>query len=309
MAKKVLVTGGTGFIGRTLCAFLAQRGYEVIVLTRGLRSADVFELGIRALPWDGRTSRGWVHEAEGSFAIINLAVENVASGRWTAKKKRRIMQSRIDAAAAVMDALNRCSARPRVLVQASAAGYYGYRDTNTAFTESAPSGEGFLAGVSARWEGATDGAETLGVRRVIMRTGIVLGRGGGALEKLMLPYRFFVGGHIGSGNQYLSWIHMDDEIEAILHIMEREELSGAFNFTAPEPARARDFAATLGRVLGRPAWTSAPAPVIRLVFGEMGVEALVSGQKVIPERLLASGFRFKHPALEGALRDLTGRGR
>ncbi|HOO71377.1 MAG TPA: TIGR01777 family oxidoreductase [Spirochaetota bacterium] len=305
MAKKrVIITGGTGFIGKALSASLVDQGYEVVVLTRNIFHGSRSEAAVKHAVWDAKTSAGWLDQAEGAYAIINLAGENVAQGRWTEERKRLILQSRLEATAAVMDALKRCKKKPSVLIQASAAGYYGAGTGTAAYDETSASGEGFLADVTRQWEMASEEADKLGVRRVVIRTGVVLGLNGGALVKLVLPYRFFVGGYIGSGSQYMPWIHLDDEVRAVLFLMEKKNLDGVFNLTAPKPETAKEFSRVLGRAMKRPAWTKIPSFAIRLVFGEMGTEALLSGKRVVPKRLLSVGFSFKYAELEGALKSL-----
>ena len=304
MQKKIIVTGGTGFIGRALCSLLTGAGYDMYVLTRSPESASrIMGKTAKPLHWDAKTSRGWADEADGAYAIVNLAGENVASGRWTPAKKSEILGSRLEAAGAVMDAIQHARKKPAVLIQASAIGYYGASTDDRAFDEGSPRGSGFLAHVAGEWEKATESAEDLGTRRAVIRTGIVLGHGG-ALEKMAMPYRFFAGGHIGSGRQYMSWIHMQDEIEAIRFIIENKKLRGAFNLAAPEPVTAGEFSKILGRVMKRPAWFNIPSWAVTMAFGQMGKEALLLGQKAVPAALIKSGFHFRYPNLEAALRDL-----
>ena len=302
--KRVIITGGTGFIGKALSALLVDHGYDVIVLTRNISPGSRSGTAVKPVVWDAKTSAGWLDQAEGAYAIINLAGENVAQGRWTEERKRRILQSRLDATAAVMDALKRCKKKPAVLIQASAAGYYGAGSGTAIYEEASPSGEGFLAEVTRQWEKASEEADKQGVRRVIIRTGVVLGLKGGALDKLMLPYRFFVGGYIGPGSQFMPWIHLEDEVRAILFLMEKKNMDGAFNLTAPLPVTAKEFSRVLGKVMKRPGWIKVPSFVIKLVFGEMGAEALLSGKKVVPKRLLRAGFSFNYVELDGALESL-----
>jgi len=303
MQKKIIIAGGSGFIGKPLCSLLTNAGYDVFVLTRSPESASK-ALGNSAAPllWDAKTSGGWAREAEGALAIVNLAGESVASGRWTASKRHEILGSRLNAARAVMDAIDHAKKKPALLVQASAVGFYGSSLVDRVLDENSPAGSGFLARVARQWEKATENAESLGTRRAVIRTGIVLGDGG-ALKKMVLPYRFFAGGHFGTGMQYLSWIHIEDEIEAIRFIIERK-MKGFFNLTAPEPVTAGEFSKTLGMVTGRPAWLNIPSWAVKLVFGRMGAEALLLGQRAVPAALAGAGFRFKYPRLEGALRDL-----
>ncbi len=300
----VIISGATGFIGRPLALCLAQAGYQVVVLTRNpSRATGLFGEGVRAAGWDGRTSGGWLDRASGACAIINLAGENIGAGRWTPKRKETIVRSRLDAGQAIVDAIRQARAKPKVLIQASAVGHYGPRGDEE-LDESAPAGEGFLAGVTREWEDSTAAAENFGVRRVVIRSGLVLGSDGGALPRILKPFRLFAGGPLGSGRQWLSWIHRRDEVAAIRYLLEREDLAGTFNLTAPQPLTMDEFARTLGRVMGRPAVFRIPAVLLRLLFGEMAEETILAGQRVLPLALLEAGFKFQYPDLESALQEI-----
>jgi uncharacterized protein (TIGR01777 family) len=298
---RVVITGATGFIGRALCIAL-HKDYEVIALSRDAsRAAGLLGDCAKVVEWDGRTTGSWFKQANGAFAIINLAGENVASGRWNEAKKAGILHSRLDAAKAVAEAIKQMDKKPTVVIQASAVGYYGPRRDEQLDETSAP-GEGFLAGVCERVEEYAKQIEGLGVRCVVIRTGVVLGRGGGALAKLAKPFRFYLGGYLGGGRQWFSWISLEDEVAAIKFLMESESLTGVYNLTAPQPVTAKELCVTLGRVLHRPCWLPVPGFLLRLALGEMAEEMLLSGQRVLPKRLLAAGFQFKHPSVEEALR-------
>jgi uncharacterized protein (TIGR01777 family) len=298
---RVIITGASGFIGRALARDLAANGYEVIALTRDLEKARPrVPPGVTLAEWNGRTAAGWGGLADGARAIINLAGDSLAEGRWTKAKKARILASRVDAGGAVVAALRAAVAKPRVLVQASAIGFYGPAGDED-LDEDSPSGEGFLAGVVREWEDSTKAVESLGVRRAVVRSGLVLGQGGGVWPRLVLPFRFFVGGPLGRGRQAFSWISLEDEVRAIRHLIEREDLSGAFNLTAPGPLRQKEFCRVLGRALRRPCWLPVPAPLLRLLFGEKAKETLLVGQRVVPRRILASGFSFLHPDAASAV--------
>jgi len=304
---RVVITGGTGLIGRALAEDLVSDGHEVIVLSRDPARARGLPQGTLVLPWDGRTVGGWAEALAGADAAVNLAGENIGSGRWTAERKRRIRGSRVGAGLAIVQAIRSASDRPRVLVQASATGYYGPRSKvpDEVVDEDTPPGSDFLAEVCLEWEASTRAAEDLGVRRAVLRTGVVLARGGGALPRMVLPFRFFAGGPLGSGRQWLPWIHLSDEVAAIRFLIDNESASGAFNLTAPEPVTSTEFARTLGRVLGRSAAFRVPAAVLRLAFGEMAT-VLLDGQRAVPSRLGELGFRFRYPELDSALRDVLG---
>jgi len=308
---RTIVLGGTGFIGKALARLLEGQGHEVVVPSRNpARVSAALGLGapgarIIAAPFDGVSGAGWAEFITPDTAIVNLAGENIADGSWTPDKKRRILESRLDAGAAVMDAIRQSGALPAVLVQASAVGFYGARGTEPV-GEDTPAGANFLAQVAGRWEASTLEAEVLGVRRVVVRTSMVLGRGG-ALAKMLPPFRLGLGGPLGAGTQMVPWIHLDDEAGAIAFLMATPGLSGPFNLAAPEAVDSRGFARALGRALGRPAFLPAPGFALRLLLGQMAEEVLLSGVRAEPTRLLAAGYRFRHPGLAGALAAALGR--
>jgi uncharacterized protein (TIGR01777 family) len=293
--EKVVVAGASGFIGSALAAELSAGGCEVVGLTRRATAGRSGGSGpVTWVEWDGRTAAGWGHLVEGARAVVNLAGDNLAEGRWTRAKKERILRSRTDAGGALVEAIRSVRTKPRLLVQASAIGSYGAAG-DEALDEGAPMGAGFLADVARMWEDSTRAVESLGVRRAVIRSGIVLGKAGGAWPRLVLPFRFFAGGPLGTGRQGFSWISLEDEVRAIRHLIEREDLSGIFNLTAPRPLRQKDFCRVVGRALGRPCWLPVPSIALRILFGEKARATLVSGPFVFPGRLAASGFEFRHP--------------
>jgi uncharacterized protein (TIGR01777 family) len=302
--RRVLITGGTGFIGRALTDELAAAGYAVIALTRNPRRNEA-PLGLAAEPvrWDGRTPEGWGPLADGAFAVINLAGENLGEGRWTRAKRARILSSRLEAGRAVVEAVKAVSQKPSVIVQASAIGAYGDRGDDE-IDERSPLGAGFLADVVRPWEESTKDIEAMGVRRAIVRSGLVLGSGGGVFPRLAAPFRFLAGGPLGNGRQWYSWIHLTDEIRAIRFLLDRDDLYGVFNLTAPHPLREKDLCRTLGAALKRPCWLPTPAFLLILLFGRKARETVLAGQKVVPRRLLEAGFRFSYPDAQGAFADL-----
>lgn len=301
---RVVVTGGTGFIGATLVSALLRDGHAVAVLTR--RPAAV-PPGAEAVAWDARSAGAWRRALAGADAVVNLAGESIAARRWTPAQRQRILESRVAATRALVEALAGASPRPRVLVSGSAVGYYGPRGDEEV-TEADPPGDDFLARVCVAWEAEARRAEGFGVRVALLRTGVVLGRGGGVLPRFLLPFRLFVGGPLGHGRQWLPWIHLDDLVRLIRFLLEHDDAVGPFNGTAPRPVRQEEFCRTLARVLRRPCWLRVPAPLLRLTLGELADALILSGQRAVPARASQLGFRFHHPELEGALRHLLGRG-
>jgi uncharacterized protein (TIGR01777 family) len=299
---RIIITGGAGLIGQALTNNLTADGHEVIVLSRTPEKVTHLPNGAKAERWDGRTATGWGHLADGAEAIVNLAGESLASGRWSAERNQRIRVSRLDAGRAVVEAVEMAERKPKVVIQASAVGYYGPRGSEE-ITEENSAGNDFLAQVCVDWEASTASVESLGVRRAIIRTGAVLSPENGALPQMMLPFKFFVGGPIGSGQQWFSWIHLADEATAIRYLIDNENAAGPFNLSAPIPLTNAEFSRVLGRVLKRPAIMPTPGFAVRLVFGEMSTVVL-DGQRVIPQRLQQLGFTFRFPEAEAALRDL-----
>ncbi len=300
---RVILTGGTGLIGRPLSQAFVADGHEVIVLSRAPQKAKGMPAGVRLATWDGQSAAGWGALADGADAIINLAGESIASGRWSAERKQRILASRVQAGQAVAEAIAAARVKPGVLIQASAVGYYGPHGDEPVDEETNP-GSDFLARVCSEWESSTAGVEHAhGVRRAVIRTGLALSMAGGAFPQMMMPFRFFVGGPLGSGKQYVPWIHIADEVRAIQFLVANENARGAFNLCAPHPVTSKEFGKTLGAVMGKPSVMPAPGFALRLGLGEMA-SLLLEGQRQVPRRLLDLGFEFRFPELETALRDI-----
>jgi uncharacterized protein (TIGR01777 family) len=306
---RVIITGGTGLIGRALAESLVRDGHETIILSRSPETAVNLPAEAQAVKWDGRTPTGWSHLLNDDSAIVNLAGASIAGesffpARWTPERKQRILDSRLNAARAVFDAVQDAPSKPAVVVQASAIGYYGPHGSEELLEVDGP-GEDFGSQVCIACENSLSDLVEIGVRYAVIRTGIVLARQGGALARLALPFRFFAGGPLGSGKQWMSWIHLADEVWAIRLLLKSRSASGVFNLTAPGPVTNIEFSRTLGRVLKRPSFVPVPAFAFRLAFGEVAAVVL-EGQRVLPKRLLDLGFTFLFPSLEPALRELIG---
>jgi uncharacterized protein (TIGR01777 family) len=305
---RVVITGGTGLIGSALARELGGAGHDTVVLSRDLRRVGTLPPGVRAAEWDGKTAAAFP-ALDGDTAIVHLAGESIASGRWTAERKRRIRDSRVGTGRAVLEAVRQTSHRPRALLQSSAVGYYGPCGDEVV-TEDHPPGGDFLAGICKDWEASTAEVEALGVRRAVLRTGVVLAKEGGALPRIAMPFRLMVGAPLGNGRQWFPWIHVADEIAAIRFLLEREDARGPFNLTAPNPVTNRQLGDALGRVMRRPNPLQAlglgvPGQLFQLALGEMS-EMLLQGQRAVPRHLLDLGFTFRFPELEPALRHLSG---
>jgi hypothetical protein len=305
MGEKVLIAGATGLIGTALAASCARDGITVGALVRDPKRAAPRLPGATLYAWDGTKGPPPASAFEGVDVVVNLVGEPIAGKRWSEAQKTRVRESRVLATRALVDALRARERRPRALVQASGAGFYGDRGDEI-LTEASSTGAGFLAEVCRDWEGEAGKAAELGMRVVILRTGLVLSRAGGFLAKILPPFRLGVGGHVGTGKQWLPWIHLDDEISLIRHAMSTASVSGVLNAVAPEPVTNAELTTALGRALRRPTVLSAPAFALRLALGaEMAAELILASQRAMPVRTLESGFKFQHPLLEPALRDLV----
>jgi hypothetical protein len=302
---RVLVTGATGFIGGRLSEVLREHGHSVVALSRNpeaaRRSVQALE---QAFGWDPEAGAPAAEAFDGVDAVIHLAGESVV-GRWSEAKKKAIRDSRVLGTSHLVRGIAQLERKPQVLISSSAIGYYGDRGDEE-LTETSKAGSDFLANTCQEWEQEARKVEWVGVRSVMVRTGIVLGPGGGALEAMLPPFKLGAGGPLGSGLQWWSWIHRDDLIGLMLHGLAQEDLSGPVNGTAPHPQRQKEFARVLGRVLRRPAFLPAPAFVLRIVLGGFSTE-LLSSKRVLPKVAEDTGYRFQHPELEAALRHVLGR--
>ncbi|HXK08581.1 MAG TPA: TIGR01777 family oxidoreductase [Vicinamibacteria bacterium] len=296
---RVSVTGSSGLIGTALVRLLTSEGHEV---GRVFRSPTA----VGAWRWDPAAGHVDARAVNGADVVVHLAGENIASGRWSSARKARIRESRERGTRVVAEAVAGADPRPRVLVCASAMGFYGDRGDER-LTESSAPGQGFLADVSRAWEDACAPARDQGVRVVNLRFGIVLSPTGGALARMLLPFRLGAGGVVGTGRQWWSWVSLDDVVGAIRHALTTPGLVGPVNVVAPNPVTNAEFTRTLGRVLARPTFFPVPAAAARLALGEMADALLLASARIVPQRLEATGYVFRHPELEGALRHLLGR--
>jgi hypothetical protein len=311
---RIVVAGGTGLLGRALSDALAAGGHDVIVLTRQSSSVTVdpahagtTHAGVRLAHWapDG-TAGPWAAFLGSAAAVVNLAGESIAAARWSSNQKSRLRDSRFDATRSLVAGLAACAAPSAVFVSGSAVGYYGPR-RDEPLTEDAQPGSDFMAGLCVEWEEHARRAAAYSSRVVLVRSGLVLDREGGALPRMLAPFRLFAGGPLGSGSQYISWIHLDDWVALVTSAIADTSMQGPINATAPAPVTNREFARTVGTVLGRPAWLPAPAFALRALLGEMADALLLGGQRVIPARALARGFRFRYPEVRPALESVLRR--
>ncbi len=296
----IVVTGGTGFIGRALCAALMNGNHTVSVLTR--HTGQVLhwpDIHINSVEWNARDIGPWEQALEGADAVINLAGAPIAESRWSDARKQLITDSRVLTTRLLVKALSRCSSEPATFISASGIGYYGARDDRR-LDEGAARGQGFLADLCLAWEAEAIRAAEFGARVVILRTGMVLEHDGGALPKMLLPFRFFAGGPIMPGSQWVSWIHRNDHIGLIQWALTTTTLSGPINAVAPEPVTMKMFCEVLGRVIHRPSWLPVPRFALHMLLGELGT-LMTTGQRVIPAKAIAGGYTFRYPTLEPAL--------
>lgn len=301
MDKKILVAGGTGFIGRLLVEKLLQKNYSVSVLTRDAEStADIFSADVKAIAWnDTELIKEVISETD---SVINLAGANVMGKRWSTKYKQLILSSRVDSTRMLLDLIRESGKRAESFISASAIGYYPRSETEI-YDEYSEPGDSYLAEVTKAWEEESKKAEELGIREVRVRTGIVLHKSGGALQRMLLPFKLFAGGPIGSGRQWFAWVHAGDVVNLFIKAIEDKGFNGAVNAVCPNPVNMNEFAKTLGKVMKRPAIFRVPAFVLKIVLGEASVEVL-TGSRISPKRTMELGYNFEFENLEEALGDL-----
>ena len=303
---RVIITGGSGLIGTALTQRLLADQHEVIILSRSPEKQP-FPVGVQGVAWDGKTAGSWHTHINEDTAIVHLAGASIAGdgfipNHWTAERKKAIRDSRIQSGQAVAAGIEAAAHKPRLLIQASAVGFYGPCGDEV-ITETSPPGNDFLAGICVDWEAVTASVEAMGIRRIVIRTGLVLTLDGGPLPLLVLQYKLFAGGRLGNGRQWWPWIHLDDEVKAIAYLLENESAEGVYNLTAPNPLTNNDFGKALGKVLNRPHLIPVPAFVLKLVLGEIATLAL-DGQRAVPQRLQEAGYTFKFTEAKPALADL-----
>ncbi len=301
---RVAVIGGTGFIGQVVIRALRERGDAVIALSRDIfRAKEILGDGIELVHWEAGGGTGpWTNEISLADAVVNLSGESIFAKRWDSAYKARIWRSRVDGTRQIVEAIGRQQQRPRILINASAIGVYGPRGDEPLDESSAP-GNDFLAQMVQAWEAEAAKAEALGVRVVRLRTGVVLEKSGGALAQMLPPFKMFLGGWMGTGKQYLSWIHRDDIMGIILYSLTHAEVHGPVNATSPHAVTNKQFSLALGRALHRPVLLPVPAFALKIMLGETA-EAILSGQNVVPKAITAAGYQFKYPELDGALQSI-----
>ena len=298
---KIVITGASGLIGTVLLDRLSKQSHSLILLSRKPREESVRKNN-QWMAWQPGQTGAWERAIDGADGIINLAGEPIAEKRWSKVQKARLRNSRIDGTQSLVNAVANAQVKPKFMISASAVGYYGSRGDEIVSEESKP-GDDFLASLCVQWEDEARKAEALGVRVALLRTGIVLAKGGGALKKMVPPFKMFAGGPLGSGGQWMPWIHIDDEVGMIQFLIENQNARGAFNGTAPNPATMLEFSKTLGAVLNRPSWARVPPSLLALMVGEMA-DMLLAGQRATPQAALKLGYQFKYPHLKQALESL-----
>lgn len=299
--KNIIIIGGTGFIGQNLYRSLGNPYMPYVVSRSRDKAHSIFGKDVNVIDWDARDiDRDKFPEK--IYAIVNLAGENLAKP-WSGKQKQKIRQSRIKSTKAVVSLVNKLDPKPEVVIQGSAVGYYG-NEGEQILTEKSSKGEGFLADVVLEWEKTLDDIDDAVTRKIFIRSGIVLGEEKGIIARIKLPFKFYMGGPLGNGKQWMSWVHIEDEVRAIKHLLELNSAKGAYNLVSPEPVRQKDLMKALGKAMNRPSWFRVPAFLLKLFMGEMAEEMLLVSQRVKPAQLLEEGFEFKYNNIEKAMNDL-----
>jgi uncharacterized protein (TIGR01777 family) len=298
---RYVILGGSGLLGSALAEDLTASGHQVAIVSRKPGKVRLSP-GVEAAGWDGQSAAGWGQLVDGADGVINLAGESIGTERWSRARKERILRSREYVGQAIVSAVEQARVKPGVVFQVAGVGYYGAADDRI-IVEGDPAGTDFLAHIGTCWEDSTLAVEKMGVRRVVARCGVVLTLKTGVLPPMMLPFKLMIGGPLGSGKQWLSWIHLADWVRGVRFLMDNDQAAGIFNLTSPQPLPNTEIGKTLGRVMRRPYWIPAPSFALRLVLGEMSMLVL-EGQRVVPKRLVELGFQFRFPTFESALSDL-----
>ncbi len=298
---KIILAGGSGFIGGALLNRLLKLGHQVTLLTRNPSKVKLHPF-LTLQKWDGRNSDDWFACLENSDAVINLSGESIVARRWTRNQKEKIIRSRVESTQVIIQAIQQVKVKPKVLVNASAVGYYGNVPTGIV-TEQSFRGSGFLSDTCVEWESTAQKVQDCGVRLVSIRIGVVLGKDGGALSKMLLPFKLFIGGPVGSGRQGFPWVHRDDVMGVILLALQNSQVSGPINVVGPELVNLKEFCTVLGQVIHRPSWMRIPAFVLKFLLGEMS-SLLLDGQHIVPEKLQKLGYQFKYATVSDALKEI-----
>jgi uncharacterized protein len=300
----ILIIGATGFIGRELMKELLEHGHKPLAVSRNvLKAREILGNQVDIAEWNGLSPSDLARHLSGVDAIINLAGENIASGRWTSSRKKQIIESRVRTGMLLSEAILQTPVRPSVLIQGSAIGFYG-TPVNDPAREDQPAGTGFMAELVKEWEDSVAPAIKVIPRVVYIRSGLVLGKNGGLMQRMLLPFKFYCGAVIGSGKQWMSWIHISDLARAIRFLAENTNSTGPYNITAPNPANMRVFMKSTGKILNKPVWFKVPSFLLKAALGEMAQETILSSQNIYPGKLEKAGFQFDYPELEPALRNL-----
>ncbi|MFO0737618.1 MAG: TIGR01777 family oxidoreductase [Labilithrix sp.] len=308
---RIVISGGTGLIGKALGHALFARGDQLVILTRSARSplehkcAECAGGRIEFVQWTPQKAGDWMKVVEGADAVVHLAGANVADERWTPERKKELRESRTISTSLLAEAIAKAEKKPGVFVSASGVGHYGMKAGDKILDETSPTGDDFLATLTKDWEDATKAAETAGVRVCLARIGLVLGKGGGVYERLGKIFKSFIGGPVGSGEQYMPWIHLRDVVRALTTMIDRPDLSGAYNVASPEPVTMDEFASAMGSALRRPSLFRVPAFAVKMVMGTEAADCVLTGQRAVPKRLVEAGFDFVFPDLRSALADLA----
>jgi uncharacterized protein len=297
---KILIAGASGFLGRYLIEAFRNRNYRIVALSRNPQGQKKQE-NLTWKKWNSGDLSEWLDEFENSDVVINLVGESLASRRWTQKRKKVLLESRINSCKLFVRAYEMAKKKPAMFIQSSAIGYYAAASSSN---EKSPAGDDFLADISVKWEQATEAIENFAVNRIRIRTGVVLADDSLIIKKFKLPFRFFIGGHLGTGQQIISWVHIDDVVQAIQFIIDNVKSSQIFNLTAPNPVSMEEFCQKIGQKMHRPSWFHVPAFLLNILFGQVAEETMLKGHKIIPENLLKAGYNFRYNDIDKALSDL-----